>query len=330
MDISCSIVMFAVIPQIVDHYSFDDWIRLFCKFYPVGAIPADWYWPRETWKEFLHWIDSEDIALFCILSDLSDRLTSAISPLQNKTIRLAYEKYFLLTRSRRTYNDYKTLVDSIINESKKYREQIDKKKLRGILLLEWCMLADANNQTKLSGRSPTNLLLTHSCESSWRQFLLCASNFSNAAKSTDETQERHHFDEGAKALGIDSEYRPPHIYRLLCYILNKINSGVDGWFDVNKLMQTAFKSLLPPFLAAVATCQCQKIPQTADNFRFLSAVAQDRLGFLELAADLDKEEKLVVQNLIHFGPARYLKSTSTSGMLRRAFAKYGKYRKRCT
>ncbi len=216
MDISCSIVLSAVIPQKVDHYSFDDWIRLFCKFYPAGAIPADWHWPRETLKQFLPEIDSGDIALFCILSDLSDRLTSAISPWQNKTIRLAFEKYFLLPRSRRTYYDYKTLVDSIINESKKYREKIDKKNLRGILVLEWCMLADANNQSKLSGTSATNLLLTNSCESSWRKFVLCASNFSNAAKSTDETQERHHFDEGAKALGIDSEYRPPpHIYRLL-------------------------------------------------------------------------------------------------------------------
>lgn len=296
----------------------------------MGAEPADWHWPRETLKQFLPDIDSEDIALFCILCDLSDRLTSAVSPLQNKTVRLAYEKYFGLSRDRRTYCDYKTLVNSIINESKKYREQINTKNMSGILVLQWCMLSDACNHSKLSGTSASNLLLNHSCESSWRKFLLCASNFCTAAKSTDETQERLHFDKGAEALGIDSEYRPPHIYRLLCYILKKINSGVDGWFGVNKLMQTAFKHLLPPFLAAVATCQCQRIPQTADNFRFLSAVAQDRLGFLELAADLDKKEKHEVQNLIHFGPARYLKSTSKSGLLRRAFAKYGKYRKPCT
>jgi hypothetical protein len=192
------------------------------------------------------------------------------------------------------------------------------------------MLADACNQSTLSGTSASNLLLKHCHKSSWRNFLLCASSFSAAAKSTDETEERSHFDKGAKALGIASKYCPPHIYRLVCYLLNKINSGVDGWFDVNKLMQTAFKSLLPPFLAAVATCQCQRIPQTADNFRFLSAVAQDRLGFLELAAGLDKKEKHEIQNLIHFGPARYLKSTSKSGLLRRAFAKYGKYRKPCT
>ncbi len=303
---------------------------MFCEFYPVGAEPADWFWPRETLKTFLPHIDSEDIALFCILSDLSDRLTSAVSPLQNETIRLAYKKYFGLSRDRRKYCDYKTLVNSIINESKKYRKTINKKKLRGILALEWCMLADACNQSTLSGTSASNLLLRHSRKSSWRNFLLCASNFSTAAKSTDETQERLHFNIGAKALGIASKYRPAHIYRLYCYLLSKINSGVDGWFGVNELMQTAFKSRLPPFLAAVATCQCQRIPQTADNFRFLSAVAQDRVGFLELAADLDKKEKKVVQNLIHFGPARYLKSTSKSGLLRRAFAKYGKNRKPST
>lgn len=322
--------MFAVIPHLVGHHSFDDWIHLFCKFYPVGAVPADWHWPRETLKQFLPDIDSEDIALFCILCDLSDRLTSAVSPLQNNTVRLAYEKYFGLSRDLRTYGDYKKLVHSIINESKKYRKTINKKKMHGILVLQWCMLADACNQSTLSGTSASNLLLKHCSESSWCNFLLCASSFSTAAKSTDETEERLHFDKGAKALGIDSEYRPLHIYRLLCYLLNKINSGVDGWFGVNKLMQAAFKNRLPPFLAAVATCQCQRIPQTADNFRFLSEVAQDRLGFLELAAGLDQKEKKVVQDLIYFGPARYLKSTSKSGLLRRAFAKYGKYRKPCT
>jgi len=87
--------------------------------------------------------------------------------------------------------------------------------------------------------------------------------------------------------------------------------------ESQKIFSTYFIPLIP--LASVSA----QIPQKTDNFRFLSAVAQDHLGFLALAADLDQRERKVVQNLIYFGPARYLKSTSKSGLLRGAFAKYG-------
>jgi hypothetical protein len=257
---------------------------------------------------------------------MSDRLTDAISPLTNPKIRAAYETYFGQSRQRRRCVDYNNLVEIILQESTQFRKTLKKTPvaaMRGIPFLEWCMLADATNQPNLSGESPTNLLRNHSDESSWRDFLSCASHFLLAVQSTDVKQEKFHFEAGKKALGICSPYRPAHIYRLVCYVFDKTNSGADDWFKVPVDLRDKFKQHLPPLLASVAACQCKEIARTADNFRFLSAIAKDRVGFLRIAGDLSKDEEYKVRTLIHFGPRRYLLSTTRTGLLHRAFAEFG-------
>ena len=191
-------------------------------------------------------------------------------------------------------------------------------------LLEWCMLADALNNTKLGGNSADNLLMSHSNGGSWENFKSCAMEFALAAGCTDHTQEYVHFERGAKKLGIKSKnmYRPLHMYRLFCVLVNKTDSGVDGWFNVNSELRSEFKKRLPPFLAAVAACQCAKVPRTRDNFTFLATVAQDRAGFLQVAASLSEEETIQVRTTLHFGPARFIASTSKKGLLSRAYKKY--------
>ena len=87
-------------------------------------------------------------------------------------------------------------------------------------------------------------------------------------------------------------------------------------------LRFAFKKRLSPFLAAVAACQCAKVPRTRDNFTFLATVAQDRAGFLQVAAKLSEEETIQVRTTLHFGPARFIASTSKTGLLSRAYKKY--------
>jgi hypothetical protein len=185
------------------------------------------------------------------------------------------------------------------------------------------MLADACNQSTLAGNSKSNLLLTHLTKADWYGFQSCAVEFCLALESADLKQEEMHFRRGAKKLGIASAYRPLHMYRLCGVVFKKSESVVDELFKVHVGMRAAFKSRLSPLLAAVASCQCQKVERSVENFRFLSAVAQDRTLFLQTAANVtDALQKKEIQNLIHFGPARFLKSTSRTGLLGRAFEKY--------
>ena len=252
-----------------------------------------------TIKAHFNDLDKKDTGLFCIVADLSDRFTDAISPMKNHDVLAAYTAYFRISRRNRKFADYQTLVQAIVTASRDYRILHPKKTLRGMPVLEWCMLSDALNQSKLGGDSDANLLMSHCNRQSWKNFQSCASEFALATTSADQKQEYVHFRRGAKNLGIKSRkfYRPLHIYRLLSYLVNKTDSGVDGWFDVDKQLRTAFKACLPPFLAAVAACQCSKVPRTRDNFAFLTAVAQDRVGFLQVAAELTKEETTQINTL---------------------------------
>ena len=308
-----------------DAHSFDEWIKMFSLFYPRHARPADWAWPLDVLRTYWKNLDKEDTAFFCIIADLSDRLTPAISPLDNPVVLKAYQTYFDKPRDTRCFADYNSLVEVIIDESQNYRRGLpEPKNIRGKDLLEWCSLADAFNQSTLGGDSPTNILATHLNESWWCKFTTAATNFSNAVSSTNKQEEKKHFDRAATALGIRKVYRPPHIYRLLCFVMGKIDSDVDVWFKVNIQMRTAFEKRLPHFLASCAACQCFKVPRTAANFAFLRRVAHDRLGFLRLAADLDEIEQASIQKLIHFGPNRFIKSTTKTGLLHRAFAAFRK------
>ena len=296
-------------------------------FYPVDSVPADWFWPRETLKLHFPELDMVDIALFCIFADLSDRFVDAISPMKNHAVLAAYKQYFDKPIQSRRLVEFETLVSAIVTASRTFRSSYPDSNFYdhgGIHLLEWCMLADAFNNTKLGGDSATNILMSRSNERSWKNFQACAVEFDLAAKCTDQKQEYNHFKRGAKELGIKSKnmYRPLHIYRLYCFLVNKTDSGVDDWFKVDSELRSAFKERLSPFLAAVAACQCAEVPRTRDNFTFLSNVAQDRAGFLQIAANLTEEEKIQVRTQLHFGPARFVLSTTKTGLLSRAYKKY--------
>ena len=308
-----------------DAHSFDEWIQLFSLFYPPLALPADWAWPRDTLDIHLKHLDKEDTTFFCIVADLSDRLTAAISPLNNPAVLQAYKTYFAKPRNTRCFADHHSLVTVILNESKIYRRGLpETKQMMGKVLLEWCNLADACNQSTLSGTSQANILRTHLTEEWWRSFTTAATHFCNAVSSTNEREEKEHFDRAVKAMRISKAYRPVHIYRLVCFVMRKEDSHVDVWFKVDIPMRNAFATRLPAFLASCAACQCFKVPRTAANFAFLSKVAEDRLGFLRLAADLDETEQNDIKHLIHFGPYRFIQSTTQTGLLHRAFAAFRK------
>lgn len=304
-----------------------EWVEMLSGFYPSDSIPADWTWPKKTREAHFPELDMIDLALFCIIADLSDRFVDAISPMKNHAVLAAYKAYFDKPRHTRRLVEFGTLATAIVNASREFRIKHTEETIRssgGIHLLEWCMLADALNNTKLGGNSAANLLKNHSNGESWENFKSCAVEFALAAACTDHAQEKVHFKRAAKKLGIKSKnmYRPLHMYRLFCVLIDKTDSGVDGWFNVNSEMRSEFKKRLPPFLAAVAACQCEKIPRTRSNFMFLKKVGQDRVGFLRVAANLTEEETIQVKTLIHFGPARFIQSTSTTGLLFRAFEKY--------
>lgn len=304
-----------------------EWVQMLSEFYPANSIPADWDWPKATLKAHFPQLDLVDTALFCIFADLSDRFTDAISPMKNLSVLAAYKAYFDKPSLIRGLVEFETLVKAIVNASKEFRSKHPTETMRsceGMLLLEWCMLADALNNSKLGGNSTANILMCHSNEKSWKNFKSCAAKFALAAECTDHTQEFQHFLKGADILGIISKnrYRPLHMYRLFCFVIDKTDGGVDGWFNVNNELRSAFKKRLPHFLAAVAACQCAKVPRTRSNFTFLTAVAEDRAGFLKVAANLTEEETIQVKTLLHFGPARFIQSTSAAGLLSRAFCKY--------
>ena len=135
-----------------DAHSFDEWIKMFSLFYPRHARPADWAWPLDVLRTYWKNLDKEDTAFFCIIADLSDRLTPAISPLDNPVVLKAYETYFDKPRDTRCFADYNSLVEVIIDESQNYRRGLpEPKNIRGKDLLEWCSLADAFNQSTLGG-----------------------------------------------------------------------------------------------------------------------------------------------------------------------------------
>jgi hypothetical protein len=305
----------------------EEWVRMLSEFYPSDSVPADWFWPRETLKLHFPELDMVDIAFFCIVADLSDRFVDAISPMKNHAVLAAYKQYFDKPIQSRRLAEFETLVSAILTASRTFRSSNPQGTIYdhgGMHLLEWCMLADALNNSKLGGDSADNILMSHSNEGSWKNFKACAVEFELAAKCTDQKLEYNHFKKGAKELGIKSKnmYRPLHIYRLYCFLVNKKDSGVNDWFKVNSALRCAFKERLSPFLAAVAACQCAKVPRTRDNFTFLNKVAQDRAGFLQVAANLTEEEKIQVRTLLHFGPARFVVSTTKKGLLSRAYKKY--------
>jgi hypothetical protein len=174
-------------PLDVAELTLAEWVKMLSELYPSDFIPADWDWVKETLKAHFPELDMIDIALYCIIADLSDLFVDVISPMKNHAVLAAYKAYFDKPRHTRRLFEFGTLATAIVNASREFRSRHPEDTIRrrgSMQLLEWCMLADALNNTKLGGNSAANLLMSHSNGESWENSKSCAMEFALAAGCT--------------------------------------------------------------------------------------------------------------------------------------------------
>jgi hypothetical protein len=165
------------------------------------------------------------------------------------------------------------------------------------------------------------VLVNHSKESSWKSMKKAAALWNKAVNSTSEAEEKSYYEQAAKVFPVGKVYRPPHVYRLFCFLVGFESQLLLSIFQVDQQMLSFFKIRLGPFSAAVAACQCQEVARNNTNYDILKIVVNDRPRFLREAADLTTEEEKEIDTCFHFGPNRIVtqKELVRAAMNMRAF-----------
>ena len=218
------------------------------------------------------------------------------------------------------------LVECILANSRQYRKTIGStSEASGLVVLEIAAMLDARNNSTINVNSISNVLAARLNEEGWKRFKQFASCISEVISPTAISIGEAPislYRKARLALGMKSSYRPLHIARVLAVLLGNYPEFLNKLFGVDETLLQVFEARLPVRLAAVAACQCDKVPRTASVYAFLSAVADDRLGFLQLAAGLSSAEIDFCRHYFYFGPNRIVESTTPTGLFKNAFATY--------
>ena len=299
------------------------WHDLFVRMYPADLNPADWAFIICHCKTA--GLDTEDTAFMAAIDDMTDRVGMCLLT-PDSVVSRAYSTYFETPKLQRTYSQFEMLVKSILANSRQYRKSFGStSEASGLVLLEIAAMLDARNNSTINVNSIKNLLATRLNMEGWKRFKQFASCISEVISPTAISKGEAPislYQKARLALGMKSSYRPLHIARVLAVLMNNYPEFLNNLFGVDEKLLQVFQTRLPLRLAAVAACQCAKVPRTASVYAFLSAVADDRLGFLQLAAGLSSAEIDFCKHYFYFGPNRIVESTTPTGLFKNAFATY--------
>ena len=291
--------------------------------YPADLNPADWAFIICHCENA--GLDAEDTAFMAAIDDMTDRVGMCLLT-SNSVVSNAYSSYFGTPKLQRTYSQFKMLVECILANSRQYRKTIGStSKASGLVVLEIAAMLDARNNSTINVNSISNVLAARLNEEGWKRFKQFASCISEVISPTAISIGEAPislYRKARLALGMKSSYRPLHIARVLAVLLGNYPEFLNKLFGVDETLLQVFEARLPVRLAAVAACQCDKVPRTASVYAFLSAVADDRLGFLQLAAGLSSAEIDFCRHYFYFGPNRIVESTTPTGLFKNAFATY--------
>ena len=291
--------------------------------YPADLNPADWAFIICHCENA--GLDAEDTAFMAAIDDMTDRVGMCLLT-SNSVVSNAYSSYFGTPKLQRTYSQFKMLVECILANSRQYRKTIGStSEASGLVVLEIAAMLDARNNSTINVNSISNVLAARLNEEGWKRFKQFASCISEVISPTAISIGEAPislYRKARLALGMKSSYRPLHIARVLAVLLGNYPEFLNKLFGVDETLLQVFEARLPVRLAAVAACQCDKVPRTASVYAFLSAVADDRLGFLQLAAGLSSAEIDFCRHYFYFGPNRIVESTIPTGLFKNAFATY--------
>ena len=291
--------------------------------YPADLNPADWAFIICHCENA--GLDAEDTAFMAAIDDMTDRV-GMCQLTSNSVVSNAYSSYFGTPKLQRTYSQFKMLVECILANSRQYRKTIGStSEASGLVVLEIAAMLDARNNSTINVNSISNVLAARLNEEGWKRFKQFASCISEVISPTAISKGEAPislYTKARLALGMKSSYRPLHIARVLAVLLGNYPEFLNKLFGVDETLLQVFEARLPVRLAAVAACQCDKVPRTASVYAFLSAVADDRLGFLPLAAGLSSAEIDFCRHYFYFGPNRIVESTTPTGLFKNAFATY--------
>ena len=291
--------------------------------YPADLNPADWAFIICHCENA--GLDAEDTAFMAAIDDMTDRVGMCLLT-SNSVVSNAYSSYFGTPKLQRTYSQFKMLVECILANSRQYRKTIGStSEASGLVVLEIAAMLDAGNNSTINVNSISNVLAARLNEEGWKRFKQFASCISEVISPTAISIGEAPislYRKARLALGMKSSYRPLHIARVLAVLLGNYPEFLNKLFGVDETLLQVFEARLPVRLAAVAACQCDKVPRTASVYAFLSAVADDRLGFLQLAAGLSSAEIDFCRHYFYFGPNRIVESTTPTGLFKNAFATY--------
>ena len=291
--------------------------------YPADLNPADWAFIICHCENA--GLDAEDTAFMAAIDDMTDRVGMCLLT-SNSVVSNAYSSYFGTPKLQRTYSQFKMLVECILANSRQYRKTIGStSEASGLVVLEIAAMLDARNNSTINVNSISNVLAARLNEEGWKRFKQFASCISEVISPTAISIGEAPislYRKARLALGMKSSYRPLHIARVLAVLLGNYPEFLNKLFGVDETILQVFEARLPVRLAAVAACQCDKVPRTASVYAFLSAVADDRLGFLQLAAGLSSAEIDFCKHYFYFGPNRIVESTTPTGLFENAFAKH--------
>ena len=291
--------------------------------YPADLNPADWAFIICHCENA--GLDAEDTAFMAAIDDMTDRVGMCLLT-SNSVVSNAYSSYFGTPKLQRTYSQFKMLVECILANSRQYRKTIGStSEASGLVVLEIAAMLDARNNSTINVNSISNVLAARLNEEGWKRFKQFASCISEVISPTAISIGEAPislYRKARLALGMKSSYRPLHIARVLAVLLGNYPEFLNKLFGVDETLLQVFEARLPVRLAAVAACQCDKVPRTASVYAFLSAVADDRLGFLQLAAGLSSAEIDFCRHYFYFGPNRIVESTTPTGLCKNAFATY--------
>ena len=267
--------------------------------YPADLNPADWAFIICHCENA--GLDAEDTAFMAAIDDMTDRVGMCLLT-SNSVVSNAYSSYFGTPKLQRTYSQFKMLVQCILANSRQYRKTIGStSEASGLVVLEIAAMLDARNNSTINVNSISNVLAARLNEEGWKRFKQFASCISEVISPTAISIGEAPislYRRARLALGMKSSYRPLHIARVLAVLLGNYPEFLNKLFGVDETLLQVFEARLPVRLAAVAACQCDKVPRTASVYAFLSAVADDRLGFLQLAAGLSSAEIDFCRHLI--------------------------------
>ena len=193
-------------------------------------------------------------------------------------------------------------------------------------MFELASMMDARNNSTINVESVSNILSARKNELGWHRFQKFSNHMAEvlhpSAKSEGKTAISVYLN-AKKALAISCPYRPAHIARLAAVLWGReYPKFINSLFEVNRDLLLMFESNLPRSLAAVAACQCDKVPRTKEVYAFLSGVADDRVGFLKCAASLSSDEAKFLERYFYFGPNRMEKSTTKTRLFKKAWKLY--------